>query len=176
MKRQLIAGTAELAHLEQLLALSAETTRQALSRLIQERTALEVLASLKFGRAGRDPLDDSRELNLVEQLNQTFTYLASFRAARWLLKQHPKHAPFALNLGTSPGTDIESTDHEVAAETFAATHPQSNQKLQKDIEKVGRSRARYKYVFYLSPAFAPDSAVDEVRIIRLEHPLLSDLP
>jgi hypothetical protein len=47
---------------------------------------------------------------LVEQLNQSFTYLASIAATAWLFEHHPENAPYILNLGTAPGSDIMSQD------------------------------------------------------------------
>lgn len=105
---------------------------------------------------------------LIEQLNQSFTYLASIEAAKWLLERHPDHAPYNLNLGTTPGSDIESEDGEVAAETFAATHPDSNDKLRKELEKVRATSARHQYVFYLSPVETKRTSED-VGIVRLAH-------
>jgi hypothetical protein len=88
---------------------------------------------------------------LIEQINQTFTYLASIQATRWLFKRHSDAAPFRLNLGTTGGTDIESFDGSVAAETFASVNPRNNSKLLADIDKVGCTAAVHKYVFYICP-------------------------
>ena len=126
------------------------------------------MARVKFTPSGCDPLDLERSLNFVEQLNQSFTYLATIEAARWLFVRHPEHAPFILNLGTAPGADLASTNGAVAAEVFAATHPDSNDKLRKDINKVRSSNASLRYVFYLSPVAAKDRATD-VTVVHLNH-------
>ena len=110
------------------------------------------LYQLKFQAVGCDPLDLSRQLNLIEQLNQTFTYLASFNGATFLFERHPKVQSLSLNLGTSSGFDIQSPEGGgIAAEVFAAVTPQNNRKLAKDIEKVSASDAKYRYVLFMSP-------------------------
>ena len=88
-----------------------------------------------------------------EQINQSFTYLASFYALEILFTEYPELAPFRLNLGTAPGSDIESECGELAAEVFAAVAPTSNQKLKKDINKVIKMDARLKFVFFMCPNF-----------------------
>lgn len=168
LKRKTIRTVDDLAELETKIAASAAATAEKLSHELRETSDLSAFALLKFSEAGCDPLDLDRALNFVEQLNQSFTYLASVEAARWLLERHPDHAPYTLNLGTTPGSDIESEDGEVAAETFAATHPDSNDKLRKDLTKVRATSAKHRYVFYLSPVETKRTSED-VGIIRLAH-------
>lgn len=110
--------------------------------------------------------------NLIEQINQTFTYLASVHATRWLFQYHPDAAPFRLHLGTAGGTDIESRDGSIAAETFASVNPRNNRKLEKDIDKVGRTAAEHKYVFYICPSDTVSEATvsprnGQVKIVSL---------
>jgi len=115
-------------------------------------TGIELLEKMKFGKLGVDPLDSERELNLIEQLNQTYTYLASFKAAEHLFGWHLGLAKLTLNLGTSSGSDLESKEFGgIAAEVFAATKPNSNDKLRKDIKKVQGTEAQHKYVFFNCP-------------------------
>ena len=157
--------------LEKAVTDSAARTIDALKVLLTTGHPLEVFAKLKFDMSGYHPTAD-RPLNLIEQINQTFTYFASIRAARWLLKHHPSAAPFKLNLGTVGGTDIESLDGSVAAETFASVDPKNNSKLEKDIAKVASTSAKYKYVFYICPShpiaeLASARGNAEVRVISL---------
>lgn len=173
MKTHRISTLAALAPLEAAISRSAETTLHQLQARLACQRDLNGFAALRFDPIGCDPLDASRSLNLVEQLNQSFTYLASILATRWLLERHPAHAPYTLNLGTTAGSDIVSDDGAVAAETFAATHPGSNQKLQKDVAKVRRVSATHRYVFYLSPLGAPATEVAGVTVVRLEHACLT---
>jgi O-acetyl-ADP-ribose deacetylase (regulator of RNase III) len=113
---------------------------------------IHLLRRLKFERAGFHPLSGD-PLNLLEQVNQTFTFLVTFEAARIVLAKHRDECSgLRLHLGTAPGSDIESVPPGViAAEVFAAVSPDNNDKLTKDISKVGKTCARYKYVFFHSP-------------------------
>jgi len=167
-----VASIADLDRLEQSIATSAAATAQRLFAQLEKAKDLAALARLKFEEAGCDPLDTTRVLNFVEQLNQSFTYLATVGGARWLLSEHVSNAPFRLNLGTAPGPDIVSADNDVVAEVFAATRPDSNDKLRKDVAKVRAFPAKYRYVFYLSPLDAAEE-YDDVRVIRLDHSCLA---
>lgn len=130
---------------------------RALDQIVQlpsSPAALRTLWSMKTEAVGCDPLNSDAPLNLIEQLNQTFTYLASARAAKVLLSRHPELVPFTLHLGTAPGSDIESqAGGGLAAEVFAAVNTQNNRKLAKDIQKVGATTAGRKYVFFMCPGF-----------------------
>jgi len=142
----------QIAYLKSTLKQTAESTRLQLLDFAGRQTSIDFLGSLKFRKVGCDPLDSSRQLNLIEQLNQTFTYLASLLAVEYLLEKHPNAAPFALNLGTKAGYDIESNrDEGVVAEVFAAVNPNNNRKLKKDVEKVSYAKFKAKYVFFLCP-------------------------
>jgi len=75
------------------VAASAKKSLQQLRHLSSGSDALKALWQMKFTPSGCDPLDADVPLNLIEQLNQTFTYIASARAAKVLLCQHPEAAP-----------------------------------------------------------------------------------
>ena len=137
--------------LESLRA-SAEQTQIQLAELAGAEGPLEFLYQLKFNATGCDPLDPSRALNFIEQLNQTFTYLASFNGAEFLFSRHPKVQHLTLNLGTAAGSDIETPEGGgIAAEVFAAVTPRNNGKLTKDIKKVSSAKAKHRYVLFMSP-------------------------
>jgi hypothetical protein len=107
---------------------------------------------MKFHKIGCDPINANRQLNLVEQVHQTFTYLATFRSVELLFTLHPNLAPFTVNLGTKAGWDIESNrKNELVGEVFATVNPKNNRKLRNDIEKVAESSAHHKYVFFMCP-------------------------
>lgn len=136
------------------VAASAKKSLQQLQHLSSGADALKALWQMKVTPAGCDPLDADSPLNLIEQLNQTFTYIASSRAAKVLFNEHPGAAPFTLNLGTAAGFDIESkTNGGVAAEVFAAVNTSNNRKLAKDLKKVAKSTAKHKYVFFMCPGY-----------------------
>jgi len=131
---------------------SANQTRQSLLDLLQRSDGLSIMAALKFEQVGHDPLDASRRLNLIEQLNQTFTYLVALKAAEFLFARHSEVSALDLNLGNVSGWDIESVENDVlVAEVFAAVNPANNQKLRKDIDKVRDAPHRYRYVVFMSP-------------------------
>ena len=131
---------------------SAEKTQLKLAEISEKAEPMEFLYKMKFEAVGCDPFDTQRSLNLIEQLNQTFTYLASFRAAKLLFSWHSGLKSLKLNLGTQSGTDIESDyDSGIFAEVFAAVTPSNNNKLNKEMERVSKSTARHKYVFFMCP-------------------------
>ena len=69
---------------------------------------MSLLRALRFETVGHDPLT-GEPLNVVEQLNQTFTILVTLRAIEKLFELHPDCGGFRLALGTSSsGRDIES--------------------------------------------------------------------
>jgi hypothetical protein len=129
--------------------------RRARDLLAAETDSLVILRQFKFAQLGRHPLDDM-DLNLIEQVNQTWTFLVTLRALPFLFGRHPDAEGFRLYLGTEGGTDIVSIKPDVvAAEAFAAVRPRNNQKLKKDIDKLAREcpNARARYVFFNAPGF-----------------------
>ncbi|CSC91269.1 Uncharacterised protein [Vibrio cholerae] len=140
----------EIAVLKQLVMDSID---KSVEQIRTERDAYGLFSKMKFGGVGVDPLDSERELNVIEPINQSFTYLASFNAMEVLFKYHSELAPYTLNLGTASGSDIESHCGTLAAEVFASVTPNNNQKLKKDIDKVAATDAQLKYVFFMCPNF-----------------------
>jgi len=137
---------------ERIIHNSSSKTTQHILELSTSSGSLSLLEQMKFERIGCDPLNPETPWNLIEQINQTFTYLASFKAAALLFKWYPEMESLSLNLGIAGGTDIESSHNGgIAAEVFAATNPSSNQKLQNDITKVRGVAASHKYVFFMCP-------------------------
>ena len=63
----------------ELLRKTASLAELNLDRLISDADGLDVLQSIKFKKLGLDPLNPSRDLNLIEQVNQTFTCLLDER-------------------------------------------------------------------------------------------------
>lgn len=151
MTKQISVTKSEIEDYKQRLRKSADQTRTKISGLACGTDSLEFLSQLKFQAIGCNPLA-SRQLNLIEQLNQTFTYLASFEGAAFLFSQHQNLKQLTLNLGTSPGSDIESSEEGgIAAEVFASVDPRNNRKLANDIEKVSKAKAKHRYVLFMSP-------------------------
>ena len=155
MKVRAIRTVDDVEELAVAVTQSAERALAQLEKRAASKQGLQALWSMKFSPIGCDPLNAEMPLNLIEQINQTFTYLASAKAAKQLLALHPGLAPFAVNLGTSPGSDIESACGSLAAEVFAAVNTSNNRKLVKDRAKVSRTNARFKYVFFMYPGYDP---------------------
>lgn len=154
MKSCVISSQEEAEELESSVVKSAGKALHEISNLQKSSDVLHTLWLMKFRPVGCDPLDSERPLNIIEQINQTFTYIASARAVKLLIKLHPELAPFALNLGNVAGTDIESKKGGgLACEVFAAVNTSNNRKLVKDIEKVSKTFAAHKYVFFMCPGF-----------------------
>ena len=148
---QLTSGDESLKYLAQLRD-SAARARDNLRKLADEENPMGFLYQIKFNPVGCDPLAADKPLNLIEQVNQIFTYYASFKAAALLFEWHDDLRQLTLHLGTASGTDIESGDcGGIVAEVFATTNPSNNGKLINEKEKIMRKTAKHKYVFYMSP-------------------------
>lgn len=170
MTKVTIATLADVTALEARIRISAVRAIEQLVVVAGLADPLAALAAIKFTRLGCDPLSLDLPFNLIEQVNQTFTYWASCAALRWLFAHHLDHAPFLVNLGTANGRDIASADGRIQAEVFAATHPASNDKLRKDAARLREETGVFRYVFYLSPETARVDAIDGVQLVRLPFP------
>jgi hypothetical protein len=143
----------------QLVRTSAERTAHAMRMLLaNEPEGLQVLKFVKFKEIGHHPVDDSK-LNILEQANLTFAYLAKFEAARWLFTKHSEllDKGLELNLTSQSGFDIKSIEPDLlAAEVFSSSHPKLNNKLGQDIRNLAQRAAgvRHRYVFFSCPDFA----------------------
>ena len=150
MKRRIISSESELGPLMQQIALSASSAVESIVAVCAAVSPIDALRQIKFEPVGFDPLS-STSLNLIEQVNQTFTYLATLEALRYLFHRHATSAPFTINLGTEGGPDIFSADGKVIAEVFAAVAPNNNEKLKKDACKISSAQAPHRYVFFACP-------------------------
>ena len=119
-----------------------------------EGNPMAMLRQLRFDPIGCDPLT-GQPLNIVEQLNQTFTILVSLRAVECLIEMHPEAEGFRVALGTCQGRDVESLKPGlVSAEVFSATSPNSNQKLKKDLARLAVDSAEHRYIFFACPGYS----------------------
>lgn len=119
---------------------------------------LDMLKRMKFEPVGFHPIEN-RALNLVEQINQTWTYAVAIAAVRQLLLLHPEAAGFKLAPGAHASLPLDimsEIDGLVGAETFAAVSPRNNNKLAQDLIKLARRHETYRYIFFMSPSF-PDN-------------------
>lgn len=113
--------------------------------------AMEMLAHFKFDRIGHSPYSidingNPLPMNLMEQVNQTFTTLVSLKAVSFL-----NIFPITLNLGDANGRDIYNVENDVVAEVFAVVTGNSNDKLKEEIRSVAynphKLNAANKYIF-----------------------------
>ena len=120
----------------------------------QQGDPLDLLRRMKFAEIAFHPIED-RPLNLIEQVNQTWTYAAALAAARQLLRLHPKVGGFKVAPGAHMAIplDVMSFDGMVGAETFAAVNPRNNGKLAKDVGEMAQRTELHHYVFFNSPLF-----------------------
>lgn len=139
------------------LATIEASTKRAIESLASLTSPADALRQMKFGKTERHPIED-RALNVVEQINQSFSYLVALNAARWLLEAYPDAGGLSLAPGAhaSQRLDIMSVEPDlVGAEAFAATRPQSNRKLDKDLKRLAGDPSRHRCAFFYSPGFAP---------------------
>jgi len=142
----------EIDHIEAQVLAAADRVPTILAA--HSGNGLDLLRRMKFDALGWHPFE-GRALNLIEQVNQTFSTLVALKAARILLGRHPDANGYRLILGPYKGTDIESiVPGLVAAEVFAAVSPDSNDKLRDDIERISQNTARHRYVLFHAPRCA----------------------
>ena len=126
----------QLQSLQEQVRDAARLARDKLNTLSAD--PLEALHALKFDKCGYHPLK-RHPLNLIEQLNQTFTVMASLAAARHLLGWFPHCGGLRLNLGTDSGRDIESIFPQVVeGEGIHGSASNEQQKAQGRYQEAGR--------------------------------------
>jgi hypothetical protein len=134
---------------------------------LQTGDPLDMLRRMKFEPVGFHPIE-GYALNIVEQINQTWTFCVALAAARQLLLLHPDAGGLRLAPGAHAcqALDIMSvTEGCVGAETFAAVTPRNNGKLAADLLKLAARPERHRYVFFMSPQFQGNK-----RLLQFEQP------
>lgn len=145
-----IFNLADIQKQREQVARAADAAFEAIKRLHASPSAYAALYEMKFKAIGTHPLE-MHPLNMIEQLNQMFTILASLAGAEKLLALEAAR-PLVLNPGARAGHDITSGDGEFVAEVFAAVDPANNKKLEKDIERLRAAEAKRRYLFYYTPS------------------------
>jgi hypothetical protein len=164
---------------------SIKTTHLRLEEVLESKAPEKLFYAIKFNKIGCDPLNLKKHWNLIEQVNQTFTYLVSLKAAEILYKECKSIEIIEFNLGTQDGFDLIGIDAKgrdvVAAEVFAAVSAHNNDKLRKDIKKVMTSNAEELYVFFAAdhvPAsnpytgYQPQFDMSRVKIVSIDSQAL----
>lgn len=114
-----------------------------------------LMEALKFERIGRHPML-GHPLNVVEQVNQTWSWIAALRAAEVLLEWHPETEGLELAPDATMSIDLDIMSFQpglVGAEVFAAVDPRNNRKIAKDVAKMAQRPEQHRYVFFMSPMF-----------------------
>ena len=141
-----ISSNEQVAALRECILQNAEVSKEKLMKCMETMDAVQLFATLKFEKQGVDPISGI-ELNLIEQIHQMYSDLVVLLAMQELLERYPDKV-FQLHLGPEAGYDIQSLDGHVVAECFAATSVASNDKLNKDCNKLLQSEANDKYLFF----------------------------
>jgi hypothetical protein len=146
-----------LADVDRYLTRIIASTRRAQERIAAlDINSLELFRLMKFGSVGFHHLIDEREINLVEQINQTWNYIAALAAARLLLSMHQEAGGFELATVAHAALALDIMSGRrglVGAEVFAAVTPNNNRKLKGDLDKLTKRDEVHRYVFFLSPKY-----------------------
>jgi hypothetical protein len=161
------------ARIQMVLAACGQSVAKVVE-LASELEPIDWFYAIKFKKIGRDGLFD-RKQNVIEQVNQTFTYLVTLQGIKELLSRHPESRPYWVNLGARRGPDILSEDGAVIAEAFAAVRPTNNRKLLIDLQRCSNHPAHHKYVFFFSPGipagfYEHSYGFPDIAVYRLELP------
>src|SRR5579863_5322615 len=102
----IVSGAQEIDHYLATIQQSSAKAATALTALTNNPDHL--FWQIKFLPRGRHPIED-RQLNLVEQINQTWTFIAALEAARILLQNHPTRT-FSLSPGAHAALRFDVMD------------------------------------------------------------------
>ena len=132
--------------LSNTVLINADATQAVLKKCIAEMSAVQFFAAMKFDKIGAGPISGKAQ-NIIEQVNQMYSDLVVLTAAKNILNQYPGMT-LELQLGSSSGYDIESSDGLLVAECFAVTTVSNNKKLSKDCIKLMQSNAPIKCIYF----------------------------
>jgi hypothetical protein len=124
--------------------------------MAQKGDPLDVIRQIKFETVGTHPIC-GHPLNVIEQINQTWTFVVALSATRHLLEMHADAGGFVLAPGAHAPIDLDIMSQApglVGAEVFAAVNPNNNNKLETDLAKLAARTERHRYVFFMSPRFS----------------------
>jgi hypothetical protein len=136
-------------------------TNTSVDAMMSKEKGINLLMKMKFEQSGYDSLLNKRT-NFIEQVNQTFTYLVCLAATEKLLLLYPEKS-FIVNFGVMAGHDVLSEDGSIICECFAATAPDSNGKLEKDVRKVFENKTAIKRFVIYYTSNSKSVHVDNIR-------------
>ena len=131
-----------------------EQARRVLTKLNElNGDPLNALYELKFTDFGFDPLNGT-QLNLIEQLNQSFHALAVFAATEIIFDEFKDCGILYLSPQVDGGPDIKTGGpNVVAAEVFATVSFENNTKLYDDAKRLKEKakEAHHRFVCFFDP-------------------------
>lgn len=137
----------EINELRKILLNQMYDTMENIRSLVKDNSSINSLKKLKFEKVVRDSIFQ-HELNFIEYLNQTFTYLVCLYAGSKILHLYPDKE-IIINFGTNKGFDVYTSDESINCECFATTSVHNNQKLRNDLKRLEeKSNSKYKFVFF----------------------------
>ena len=114
---------------------------------------MRALATLKFGANGNHPWRNGG-WNIIEQVNQSFTIMASLAAAEYLLDRFGNFGGLHLNPGARQGRDLISHQPQILAievEVFTCGEGYFRRKLRNDTRRFIGANADHCFVFFYCP-------------------------
>jgi hypothetical protein len=116
---------------------------------------LDLLRRMKFETAGFQPIQ-GHPLNLVEQIDQTWTYVVALAAGRHLLEMRPEAGDYVLAPAAHAAVELDIMSEApglIGADTFAAVDPSNSKKLETGLPKLAVRTEQHRYSFLMSPGF-----------------------
>jgi hypothetical protein len=142
-----VRGEGDLAALEDMITKAEAATVAALEGLLRRGgTARDILRAMKFEQLATHPISHEPR-TLSEAINMTATTRATLEAVRRLREQFPG-LEWKLSLCENGGSDIRSTDGQVAAEVYAARDYKANKKLSRCRAALHSVAAAAKFIFF----------------------------
>lgn len=150
MKKQFTFDSiVEIDDVRKAILIQMVNSHEKIKAVFLNETPVNSFRCIKFHQLISDTLFDE-QLNFIEYINQTFTYLVCLYAAEKILVEFPEKK-VTINFGTQPGYDVASTDGEVVCECFATASVKNNEKLKKDAARLhANTIAKYKKVVFYS--------------------------
>lgn len=153
---EIIRNVSQITKLERSAHKAANATlRQVRQEVRGFRRGTEFLWCAKFDRTRTSACEKDRKLTVLEQANQTMTWLAGLCAVRVLLKLHPEAKRFEVCYPTEKGFDIVGKGVRVRAEVFATKDTSVRPRLRKVCARLCEKSPRTRnYIFFCSPRYA----------------------
>jgi hypothetical protein len=172
-KQIVIVNPKEIRMYENRIIANTRIAIASLQDQLRTLEGIEALRLMKFTKCGGDPFT-GEHLNLVEQINQTFTYLVCLEAVRVIMERHPdRDTPYVVSFGSKGGFDVMTKDGSIVCDCFASVRPDRHGQLIREVRKVsGYSDAKYKYVVF----YAVEKKPALLQRIQVKYPDVVVIP